>query len=115
MKHAGETAKLNERFYRHKTEFKHPDKHDFVLAISLYQLLSQYFHESNCKSTFYKIKIVKKHPFIVPQWPSNFVARIKTKFKDFSREMYKKMKFKESVNFTMGVQAKIMFKKAEIP
>ena len=26
--------------------------------------------------------------------------------------MYKKMKFKESVNFTMGVQAKIMFKKS---
>ena len=91
MKHASETVqKLNERYYWHKTRFKHPNNHEFYFSYQFLSIAIQRFHESNCKGTFYKDKIEEKHPVIVPQWPSIFAPRIKTKFKDFR---YKKVKF----------------------
>ena len=42
------------------------------------------------------------NPVQVPWWPSNFVPGIKTKFKVFSGEIYKKIKFTGPSYFSSG-------------
>ena len=42
------------------------------------------------------------HPVQVPVWPFNFAPGTKTKFKEFSGEIQKKLKSLEPANFSQG-------------
>ena len=51
----------------------------------------------------------------VPRWPSNFAPWIKTKFKDFRGETYKKKKIHQGqLIFHRGAKRKLCLKNAEI-
>ena len=45
------------------------------------------------------LKNLFTHPVQVPRWPFNFAPGFKTKFKDFSREIY--IKKKKSLNVSI--------------
>ena len=55
-----------------------------------------------------------RHPVQVPQWPSNFAPRIKTKFKDFSGELQKKYIHWGHLIFHQGAKQKSCSNNAEI-
>ena len=55
------------------------------------------------KGLFQEIPAPKNTQVQVPRWPFNFASGIKTKFKDFSREMYiKKSNSLGPVDFIPG-------------